>query len=494
MAITAADAAKPLISISVIGHVDSGKSTLTGRLATVFGELDKRAQEKLQKIAADNNKSSFSFAYFTDKTEQERKRGVTIQTTLVEMKTNKFRINFLDCPGHADYIKNATNGCKQSDLSIVVVPADFQASCSSEGTLKTHLTLAAILGSKNFIVCINKLDEMAAKNATDMETTFAAASAAVEKLLNRLGVKKESVFFLPVSALHGIGLFKDGEKFPFFKGQKPAIAKPGYETVFTLEEAIDYQDVPVRPTTKPLRMPISSIAHVPGHGAIFCGRIDYGTIKKGDMVKFLPLGLVSEVKNVQAHKKDLEIAEAGMNIGFNILSKEKLVVDKVKSGFMVGPASDEEFKMYPFYIANCMSLKPKGKSGAEERGIRNGYTPVITCGTANIACKFVKIISGYSKENTLIDAPEFVTKDSRFKVLIYPTKPALYENFNKFPALGKFVCRDSGILVACGQIIDTVTEERAISEFGVNMNEVLGVKLHPLMQRKEKQQLLTEVE
>ena len=203
-----ADASQlPLISISIIGHVDSGKSTLCGRLATVWGALDERTQKKLQDIAESYSKGSFTYAYFTDKTEAERKRGVTINTTLVEMKTKKFRINFLDCPGHEDYIKNATSGCKQSDLSIVVVPADFAASCSENGTLKTHLTLASVLGSKKFIVCINKIDEVAAKNKADMSSTFDAASAAVGKLLKKLGVKLESVIFLPISALQGIGLF-----------------------------------------------------------------------------------------------------------------------------------------------------------------------------------------------------------------------------------------------------------------------------------------------
>jgi elongation factor 1-alpha len=465
-----------LISISIIGHVDSGKSTLAGRLATVFSDYDARAQEKMAKIAADNKKDSFVLAYFTDKTEQERKRGVTINTTLVEMQTDKFRINFLDCPGHVDYIKNATNGCKQSDLSIVVVPADFQASCSTEGTLGTHLTLAAVLGSKNFIVCINKLDEIAEKNASDVETTFEAASAAVYKLLKKLGVKKELVFFLPVSALKGIGLFKNGEKYPFFKGCIPAVPKPGFEVIYTLEEAIDYQDIPVRPLTLPLRLPISGIAHVPGHGAIFCGRIDYGTMKRGDNVKFLPIGLKSEVKNIQAHKKDIDIAEAGMNIGFNIISKEKLQVDKIKNGFMVGPAEDSAFASYPFYVASCFSLKPKGKSGSEERGIRAGYTPVISCGTANVACKFVKILSSYTKDNVKIENPEFVTKDARFTALLYPTKQVLFENFKDFPALGKFVCRDSGILVAAGQIVECLTEEQAVAKYSLNMTDILGQK------------------
>jgi len=460
---------KPLISICVIGHVDSGKSTLTGKMATVFGDFNSRLQEKLQQTASENNKESFVLAYYTDRTEQERKRGVTINTTLVEMQTSKFRINFLDCPGHASYIKNATSGCKQADLSIVVVPADFEASCSKDGTLKTHLTLAAILGSKNFIVCINKLDEIAARDKTNIKTTFDAASAAVMKMLKRLGIKDGDAIFLPISALHGIGLFKGKETYPFFEGYAPNNAPADFKKIMTLEEAIDYQNAPKRPLDQPLRMPIASVAHVPGHGAIFCGRVDYGSIKKGDNVKFLPTEFVSEVKNVQAHKKDIPAGESGMNIGFNILSKDKLQIDKIKSGFMVGPASDESFRVHPFYVATCMSLKENKKgSGGEEKGIRAGYTPVVSCGTASIACKFVKLLKSHGKDGVVVD-PTFIAKDTRFEVLIYPTKPTFFENVTKFPALGKLVCRDSGTLVACGQITESVTEADALSKYGVDI-------------------------
>ncbi|KAI4293196.1 elongation factor 1-alpha [Pancytospora philotis] len=467
---------KPLISISVIGHVDSGKSTLTGRLATVLGDYDSRMQEKLAKVAAENKKDTFMLAYYTDTSKQEQKRGVTINTSLVKMATEKFRVNFLDCPGHADYIKNATSGCKQSDLSIVVVPADFQASCSAEGTLGTHLTLSAVLGSKNFIVCINKLDEVAEKSAGDAETIFDAACAAVYKLLKKLGVKREAVIFLPISALHNVGVFKGGEVYPFFKGAVPPTPKEGYEKIMSLEDAINYQDAPTRPVTLPLRLPISGIAHVPGHGAIFCGRVDYGTLKRGDLIKFLPTGFKADVKNIQAHKADVECGEAGMNIGFSINTKDKAQIDKVKNGFLVGPAADNDFNLAEFYVASCFSLKPKGKSGSEERGIRAGYTPVISCGSANIACKFVKILTTYTKDNQKVENPDFVPNGARFTVLLYPTKQVIFEAFNKFPTLGKFVCRDSGILVAAGQITECLTEEKAIATYGLNMNEVRGIK------------------
>ncbi|XP_077301380.1 LOW QUALITY PROTEIN: uncharacterized protein LOC143921933 [Arctopsyche grandis] len=466
---------KPLISISIIGHVDSGKSTLCGQLATRFGPLNKREQDKLTKIASENSKTSFALAYFSDRTEQERKRGVTIQTTLVEMETSKFRVNFLDCPGHADYIKNATSGCKQSDLSVVVVPADFQASCSVDGTLKTHLTLAAVLGSKQFIVCINKLDEIAAKNKTDLETTFDAASAAVGKLLKKLGVKLESVIFLPISALNGIGVFKGGDVFPFYKGFKPANPEPGYELIMTLEEAINSQKAPSRPTDKPLRLPISSVCRVPGQGIILCGRVDYGSIKKGDQIKILPIDLTAEVKNVQAHKQDVEAGISGMNIGFSIITKDKIKYEAVKAGDMVGPAIDPEFMLYPFYTISAVSLKGKAKSGQDEKGIKAGYTPVLSCGTSNIATKFVKLISAQGKD-TLVEDPTIISKDQRFSALIYPSKQALFESYKKFPFLGKFVCRDSGVLVVVGQISECISEEKAKSTYNYTIADATGIK------------------
>merc|ERR1712131_544459 len=344
------------------------------------------------KEAEAKNRGSFTYAFFTDRSEEERNRGVTIQTTLVKMETEKFNINILDCPGHSDYIKNATSGCKQSDLSVVVCPAKFEASCSSEGTLKTHLTLAAILGSKNFIVCINKIDEVPEVNNNSLRTGFEAASEAVYGFLKKLAVKRENVIFLPISALNGIGLFKGGKTYDFYEGAKCKDAAGTMKTIHTLEDAINHQEAPARALDKPLRMPISSIAHVPGHGTVLCGRVDYGVLNKGDTVKLLPLNVTSKVKSIEAHKCSIGKADAGLNVGFTLEIKDKGVLDKIKVGSLVGAADDTTFSMYPLYKVSCMSMK-KSKAGSQEStGIKAGYTPVISCGTANVACKFAKLI------------------------------------------------------------------------------------------------------
>ena len=171
---------KPLLNISVIGHVDSGKPTLTGRLATKFSKfLGERDLKKLQSIADENSKGSFALAYFTDKTDVERKRGVTINQTLVEMETDTYIINFVDCPGHSDYAKNAANGTKQTDVSILCCPVDFESATGETGTLSTHIALCAFLAKKKFIICITKVDELSENLRKER---FDAAVAAVLKL------------------------------------------------------------------------------------------------------------------------------------------------------------------------------------------------------------------------------------------------------------------------------------------------------------------------
>ena len=466
---------KPKINIAIIGHVDSGKSTLTGQLSCKWGNVDERKLAKLKAEAEQMGKASFFLAHVTDTNAEERRRGVTIQTALVQLKTDKFDINVLDCPGHADYIKNATSGCKQSDLSVVVCPARFEASCSAEGTLKTHLTLSAILGSKKFIVCINKLDEIVEVNENSLETAFDAACAAVMNLLKRLGVQKSDVIFLPISALKGVGLFKGGETYPFYKGATVP-EKNGITKVFTLEDAIDYQDVPARALDKPLRMPISSIAHVAGHGTVLCGRVDYGTLAKGKSVKILPVNITANVKSIEAHKQSIPKADAGLNVGFVLETKDKATVEKIKTGSLVGPSEDTTFRCTTYYKVSCISMKKSKSGSAEPTGIKAGYAPVIACGTANVACKFAKLLKCTTKDKEVIEEPTVIPSGARFDAIIYPTKTVLFEEAAEFPGLGKFICRDSGHLCIVGHITGKITEEEGKSKYGLEVALLSGDK------------------
>merc|ERR1739838_119263 len=168
-----------------------------------------------------------------------------------------------------------------------------------------------------------------------------------------------------------------------------------------------------------------------------------------------------------------------MNIGLQLNVKDKASLEKVKSGCIVGAASDGDFITTPFYLVEAMSLKKK-KGADHKSGIKEGYTPVISCGTANVACKFVKlvdqIIAKGKGEVERIPEPPCIPAGGRFTAIVYPTKIAVFEDFTKFPGLGKFVCRDSGILVIAGQIVKKITAAEAQEKYGLDLAVCSGDK------------------
>jgi len=152
---------KEHVSLVVIGHVDSGKSTTTGHLIYKCGGIDKRTIEKFEKEAAEMGKTSFKYAWVLDKLKAERERGITIDISLWKFDTNKFSFTIIDAPGHRDFIKNMITGTSQADCAVLVVASgqgEFEAGISDNGQTREHALLAFTLGVKKIIVCVNKMD------------------------------------------------------------------------------------------------------------------------------------------------------------------------------------------------------------------------------------------------------------------------------------------------------------------------------------------------
>lgn len=151
---------KAHISIVVIGHVDSGKSTSTGHLIYKCGGIEKRVLEKLEKEANDIGRGSFKYAWVLDKLKAERERGITIDISLWKFETAKYEVTIIDAPGHRDFIKNMITGTTQADCAVLVVSAckgEFEAGISKEGQTREHALLAYTLGVRQMIVAVNKV-------------------------------------------------------------------------------------------------------------------------------------------------------------------------------------------------------------------------------------------------------------------------------------------------------------------------------------------------
>jgi elongation factor 1-alpha len=426
---------KPHINLVVIGHVDSGKSTTTGHLIYKLGGIDKRQIEKFEKEAAELGKSSFKYAWVMDKLKAERERGITIDIALWKFETKIFVFTIIDAPGHRDFIKNMITGTSQADCAILVIPApvgEFEAAISKDGQAKEHALLAKTLGVNQMIVCVNKMDD---KTVSYGETRYTEIAKEVESFLKKTGYKTELIPIIPISGWNGDNMVEKSDNMKWWKGK-------------TLVAALDDIKPPKRPTDKPLRIPLQDVYKIGGIGTVPVGRVETGILKPGDSVKFAPTTLKeTEVKSIEMHHESVPSAEPGDNIGFNV---KNIAVNQLRRGYVCGHTKNDPPLQTETFTAQVIILNHPGT-------ISDGYSPVLDCHTAHIACKFKHIQKRLDKRSgkELEDDPKSVKKDDACIVLMEPSKPMCVEQYDTYAPLGRFAVRDMRQTVAVG-VIKTV--------------------------------------
>lgn len=441
---------KTHINIVVIGHVDSGKSTTTGHLIYKCGGIDKRTIEKFEKEAQEMGKGSFKYAWVLDKLKQERERGITIDIALWKFETPKYYITIIDAPGHRDFIKNMITGTSQADVAVLVVPAspgEFEAGISKNGQTREHALLAYTLGVKQMILAVNKMDS---SEPPFSEDRFNEIVKEVSSYIKKIGYNPKQVPFVPISGWHGDNMLEPSEKMPWYKGWE---VERGDKVITgkTLLEALDQAQPPARPTDKPLRLPLQDVYKIGGIGTVPVGRVETGVIKPGMLVTFAPTGLTTEVKSVEMHHEALQEAIPGDNVGFNI---KNVSVKEIRRGFVAGDSKNDPPKEAASFNAQVIVLNHPGE-------IRNGYTPVLDCHTAHIACKFNEIKEKCDRRTgkATEEAPKAIKSGDAAIVNLIPTKPLCVEAFADYPPLGRFAVRDMRQTVAVGVIKEVQKKE-----------------------------------
>ncbi|KAK7750463.1 translation elongation factor EF-1 alpha [Diatrype stigma] len=433
---------KTHINVVVIGHVDSGKSTTTGHLIYQCGGIDKRTIEKFEKEAAELGKGSFKYAWVLDKLKAERERGITIDIALWKFETPKYYVTVIDAPGHRDFIKNMITGTSQADCAILIIAAgtgEFEAGISKDGQTREHALLAYTLGVKQLIVAINKMD-----TANWAEARYNEIIKETSSFIKKVGYNPKTVAFVPISGFNGDNMLAASTNCPWYKGWEKEGKGGAKVTGKTLLEAIDAIQAPVRPTDKPLRLPLQDVYKIGGIGTVPVGRIETGTIKPGMVVTFAPAGVTTEVKSVEMHHEQLTEGLPGDNVGFNV---KNVSVKEIRRGNVAGDSKNDPPFGCESFTAQVIVLNHPGQVGA-------GYAPVLDCHTAHIACKFAELLEKIDRRTgkAVETGPKFIKSGDAAIVKMVPSKPMCVEAFTDYPPLGRFAVRDMRQTVAVGVI------------------------------------------
>jgi elongation factor 1-alpha len=310
-------------------------------------------------------------------------------------------------------------GASQADAAVLVVAAN-------DGVMpqtKEHMFLSMTLGIKQIIIAINKMDM-----EDYSEDRFNEVKEEVSTLLKSIGRNPAETTFIPLSAFEGDNITEQSSNTPWYKGP-------------TLLEALDALSAPEKPTDLPLRIPIQDVYSITGVGTVPVGRVETGVMKKADNVIFEPAGASGEVKSIEMHHEQFEIAEPGDNIGFNVRGVGK---NDIRRGDVAGHTSDAP-KVAKQFTAQVVVLQHPGV-------ITVGYTPVFHCHTSQTACTFLELTAkldpatGQPKEKN----PDFIRTGDAAIVEIQPTKPMVLEEAKDIPQMGRFAIRDMGQTVAAG--------------------------------------------
>jgi len=402
------------LPIVIVGHVDHGKSTLIGRLLYDTGCLPPDKFSEIQN-SSETLGRNLEFAFVMDCFEEERSRGITIDTTQTFFKTPKRRYVIIDAPGHKEFLKNMITGSSQAEAALLIIDA-FEG---IRDQTRRHAYILGMLGFKQVCVLLNKIDLV--EYAQDK---FIQLKAEVTDFLNQLNI--HPTFILPISAIQGDNVAHPSEKLSWFDG-------PTVLQVLDTFEALKVEE-------KPLRLPIQDIYTIDGK-KILVGRIEAGHLRKGERVYLLPEKKKVEVKIIEKFlEEDVPLAHFEESVGICLKGRHRIKRGQILTGDLSSTISDK-IKANIFWM--------------DARAHQKGETLLFRCVTQEIPCQIEKIYKKFDPASMELIEEEAssISGAEVADVLIHLKGQAVVDPFNDIPEMGRFVLEKDGRPVAGGIIL-----------------------------------------
>jgi len=450
------------VSIVICGHVDSGKSTTTGRLIFELGGIPEREKQKLKDEADRLGKGSFAFAFYMDRQKEERERGVTISCTTKEFFTTTKHYTVIDAPGHRNFIKNMITGASQADVALLMIPADgnFTTAIAKgnhkagevPGQTRQHALLINLLGVKQLIIGVNKMD---ADLALYKQERYTEIKEEMERMLIRVGWPKkfveENVPKLPISGWRGDNLIVKSTNMDWWTGVDVKVGKNTVH-VHTLLDALENMvTIPERPKEAVMRTPISGIYKIKGIGDVLTGRVEQGTVRPGDECIFLPTHTsstpcIGKIFTVEMHHKTVDSASCGDNCGFNVKGLVKENMPRV--GDVMILKKDESLRRCKSFTAQIRVLEHPGE-------LKVGYCPIAFVRTGRSAVKMTKISWKVGKEtgNQKVESPVSLKSNEMAECVFEPQQPFVVDSFKNCEGLGRVAIMEGASVIMLGKVV-----------------------------------------
>uniref|UniRef100_A0A2P2LQN7 HBS1-like protein isoform X4 n=1 Tax=Rhizophora mucronata TaxID=61149 RepID=A0A2P2LQN7_RHIMU len=428
------------LNLAIVGHVDSGKSTLSGRLLHLLGRITQKEMHKYEKEAKLRGKGSFAYAWALDESPEERERGITMTVAVAYFDSKKYHVVVLDSPGHRDFVPNMISGATQADAAVLVIDActgAFEAGMdTAKGQTREHTQLIRSFGVEQIIVAVNKMD--AVEFSKDR---FELIKSQLGTFLRSCSFKDACISWIPLSVVGNQNLVaapSDVRLSSWYRGPH-------------LLDAIDSLQPPARDFSKPLIMPICDVIQSSSQGLVSaCGKLEAGALRSGSKVLVLPCGEIGKVRSLECNSQAHAIARAGDNVAVSLSGIDGSHV--IAGGVLCHPD-------FPVAFVKHLELKVL---------VLDGATPILIGSHLEVhihhtkeAARVARIISVLDSKTGKVTkkTPRVLTSKQSAVLEVVLNEPVCVEEFANCRALGRAFLRASGRTIAVGIVTRAIEEQ-----------------------------------